>query len=249
MSNSGKAGKNKAKTPKAVDKVASLPVKTLIHIKYPVMKYDEDIDDKNSEFIKVQLNILQALARTCQRFDTGNGCGLPIVIGAIYDNLNHSNKAALLEDTVKTGFKSDYNSIARLRPSGLTELQFQLLTVFQPVEILWYLGKLHYGIPGIEKTESEAIDKTYREEMMSTTIGGLGQLDSEEFNNLNDENVNLADMVLVKHEREKGKIIKKTIKNYLGGYNTIIVITNNMLNLSHLLMDNYRINIEIINVI
>lgn len=248
MSSSGKAGKSKVKSTKAVEKLNTLPTKTIIHIKYPVMQYDEEVDGKNSDFIKVQLKTLQVLARMCKRYDTGNGCSLPIVIGNMYDSLNTVNKQSLLEDAVKTAFKSDYNTIARLRTNKLTELQFQILTVFKPVEILWYLGKLHYGIPGVEKKESEDIDAKYSADMASVTIGGLGQLDSEEFINLNNQSVDLADMVLVKRERERGKIIKNTIKTYLEGYNVVFAITNNMLNLEHFVFNNHKINIELVNI-
>lgn len=250
MTSSKKAGKSKAKaTSKTVEKVQSLPTKTLIHIKYPIIKYDEDVDDKNSQFIKVQLNMLQTLARVCQKYDNGNGCDLPIIIGSLYDALNETNKQALLADTISTGFKSDYDSIAKLRPNKLTELQFQILTVFKPVEILWYLDKLHYGIPGVEKKETEEIDKKYREEVANVTIGSLGQLDSGEFENLNEQNVGLANMTLIKRERQRNKIIKNTINTHLTSRDTIIVITNNMLNLSNFIVDNYLINVEIINVI
>lgn len=97
----------------------------------------------------MQINILQALAKVCQKYDKGSGCSLPIIISSLYDTLNETNKQALLADTISTGFNSDYDTIAKLRPNKLTELQFQILTVFTPVEILWYLDKLHYGIPGV----------------------------------------------------------------------------------------------------
>ncbi len=248
MPGSRKAGKSKANSSKAIEKVKALPVKTVVHIKYPIVKYDEDVDNKNSKFIKVQLEMMQGLARTCQRYDTGSGCKLPIIIGAMYNTLNESNKQSLLEDTVKTGFKPDYDNIAKLRPNKLTELQFQLLTVFQPVEILWYLGVLHYGIPGVGKKETEKIDKKYRENVTNVTIGGLGQLDSEEFINLNEQNVDLADIILIKRERQRGKIIKNTIGNYLNGQDTVIAITNHMLDLSNFIIDNYMVNVELVNI-
>jgi hypothetical protein len=245
MLNTGKSKMKKVSS--IIDTINLLPNKTIIHIRYPVVEYNETIDNKNSLFIKIQLETLQTLAKICEKYDSGTGCQLPIIIGSMYDSVNENNKQDLLADTINTGFKSDYDHIARLRPDKLTELQFQILNIFKPVEILWYLGILHYGIPGIEKKDSLEIDKKYHENIQSVTIGGLGQLYSEKFENLNSM-FGMADMALVKREREKGKKIKKTIKNYLSEHDCVIAIVNNMFNLDGFLMDNYKINIEIHNI-
>lgn len=266
MFNLNRAGKNHNRRHKrlidnivngVIKDILKLRNRKIIHITYPTIKYNDinDINDRNSKYIKIQLKILQALAKICQKNNNAyHQCDLPVIIGSLHDP--SCDKQKLSDTLVDTGFKLSYNKIINLVPDELTCLQRQSLISFYPHDILCNLGKLNSVTAGVSQNESVEIDEKYQSDILKYN-DDIAKLDVIDDDNNNDDNnddddndgdIVMSDMALIKKERRRGKIIKKKIKQFLTYNNTVIVVTNDMFDLSNFTMGSNRIYLELINI-